>query len=200
MKKFFTLMVVMSVVSILSLSAFSQAQDCFSCQTDDEWLGAVTKMEVTVWDEQGRASAIDIFLELKQGWNGKDENGCCTIWENVITQSCVQFGVWNIYFGSDVTGWGWDFNHDRKIDEAEWMPHNEHYWAEWDLDDETVDKYIIIHGIPLNKGVLEGNIFIITPHGEIIYFIPSEIKRCDEYARGDSYGAGEFYVNFWSKD
>jgi hypothetical protein len=175
------------------------AQECFSCacQDDDKWLGFITEVKVTALDDQGRATAVDLYLTLRPGWDGRDINGCCKVWEDVVTQSCVQFGVWGVYFGSDVTGWGWDANHDRTIDESEWMPYNETYWAEWNLYDETDDKYIVIHGIPLNKGVLEGNIFIVTPHGEIIYFIPSELKRCDDYARDDSFGAGEIYINFW---
>jgi hypothetical protein len=183
------------LVGALTIGGLSQT-DCFSCKDDDQWLGFITKIEVTGWDDQGRASAVDLYLSLRPGWDGKDGDGCCTVWKNVVTQACIEFGVWGVYFGSDVTGWGWDANHDRTIDESEWMPYNESYWAEWDIK-QNEESYITIHGIPLNNGVLEGNIFIVTPHGEIIYFIPSELKRCDDYARDDSFGAGEIYINFW---
>jgi len=194
MKKF--LLLGLLLVSFISAAAF--AQECFSCacQQDDKWLGFITNIKVTARDNQERAMAVDISLSLRPGWDGKDNNGCCTIWDGVVTQTCVQFGVWGVYFGSDVTGCGWDANHDRITDESEWMSYNATYWAEWETR-PGYDMYIIIHGIPLNDGVLEGNIFIVTSHGEIVYFIPSELKRCDNYARNDSFGAGEIYVNFW---
>ena len=196
MKKFLLL----ALLFVVLVTAVTSAQECFSCacHDDTEWLGAITKIEVTAWDSQERATAVNLYLALRLGWDGKDANGCCTIWENVVTQSCVQFGVWGVYFGSDITGWGWDANHDRTTDESERMSHNSTYWAEWETR-PGYDMYITIHGIPLNNGVLEGNIFIITPeqHGEISYFVPSELKRCDDYARDDSFGAGEIYVNFW---
>ena len=102
-----------------------------------------------------------------------------------------------VYFGSVITGWGWDSDHDRTTTESEWMSYNSTYWAEWETRPEYGDLYINIHGIPLDNGVLEGNLFIVTSHGEIIYFVPAEFKRCDEYARSDSFGAGEIYVEFW---
>ncbi len=197
MKKF----LVLTLVFVGLVSTVALAQECFSCacQEDDEWLGFVTKIEVTAWNSQGKAAAVDLYLTLRPGWDGKDDDGCCTIWDGVVTQSCVQFGIWGVYFGSNVTGWGWDSNLDRVTSESEWMSYNATYWAEWETRPEYDMLYITIHGIPLNNGVLEGNIFIVTPapHGEIIYFIPSKLKRCDDYVRDDSFGAGEIYVKFW---
>jgi len=182
-------------VMLLGLVSFAQTTQCFSCskcQEDPEWLGAITNIKP---NSTTHATAADIILELRLGWNGMDANRCCTVWTKVV-QSCVEFPIRGFYFASAITGWAWDVNDDRVISEAERMSYNSTYWAEWDFLSNG-NLQVIIHGIPLVNGVLSGNVYLITTHGEINYFIPAALKWCNQYATGDGYGASMIYVKFW---
>jgi len=184
----------------LCAGVFAQTSDCLGCniekcQEDSEWLGAITNIEATEWDVQGRATAVDLFLELRPGWNGKNEDGDCCV-SQMVTQSCVQFDIRRFEFASNITGWGWDFNDNRVIDEYERMSFNETYWSEF-LTLPSGNLQVIIHSIPLDNGVLLGNVYLTTEHGEINYFIPPLLKHCDEYSIRDGYGANLIYAKFW---
>jgi hypothetical protein len=185
---------VLMIVGIFGTGVFAQ-QDCVTCTygcNNDDWTGAITSIE-PINSGSGKAIAATIKLALLPGWNGKDDDGCCNAWDRKVVQFCVEFGIRNFYFGSAITGWGWDANDDRNISESERMSHNSQYWAEWHYVDDVLE--VTIHGIPLVNGTLEGNIYLVTGHGEINYFIPSLLYQC--HTRDDGYGAGEIYKEFW---
>jgi len=192
MKKVSVVVAVLFVM-LLGLVSFAQTTQCFSCkcQEDPNWLGAITEIK----PNSAHATTADITIELRPGWDGMDANHCCTVLNKVV-QSCVEFPIRGFYFASAITGWAWDANDDRVISEAERMSYNSTYWAEWHFL-ANGNLQVVIHGIPLVNGVLSGNIYLITTHGEINYFIPAAMKRCDQYATGDGYGASIIYVKFW---
>jgi len=197
MKKWAIVMAFLVIIVGWAIGTYAQTTQCFSCkcQEDPKWLGAITDIRVSRTDSGGKAVAADLVLELRPGWDGMDAKHCCTVWEKVV-QSCVEFPIRGYYFASSITGWGWDANDDRRIDESERMSFNQNYRSEW----KTIangNLQVTIYGIPLLNGVLNGNVYLITTHGEINYFIPAAFKWCNKYATGDGYGASIIYVKFW---